>query len=79
LFNIIAKNYIKMDLKWYLVSITGLMFIGSGLCIFGEAIIQKINNNSYFWWGTLSLVVFNTGICLVGHAIYLKKINHKNL
>ncbi len=67
-----------MNLKWYLFSITGLLLIGAGLCIFGEAIIQKINNNNYFWWGTTSLVIFNTGICLVGNAIHIKVLNQKS-
>lgn len=51
----------------------GLVLIGSGLCIFGEALIQKINHESYFTLGTLSLVIFNTGICIVGEAIFIRK------
>ena len=62
-----------MGFKWYFCSVVGLCLIGAGLCFFGEALIMKINNDSYFWWGTLSLVIFNTGVCLVGHAVYLKK------
>ena len=66
-----------MDFKWYLLSISGLIFTAAGLCIFGEALTQKISNNNYFWWGTTSLVVFNTGICLVGQAIYYRISNEK--
>ena len=66
-----------MNLKWYLFSISGLIFVGAGLCIFGEAIIQKINHNNYFWYGTLSLVVFNTGISLIGNAIHIRLLKHK--
>ena len=50
----------------------GLLLIGLGLCVFGEALIQKINQESYFILGTSSLVVFNTGICFVGEAIFIK-------
>jgi hypothetical protein len=39
----------------------------------GEAIIYKINNDfNWFYWGTTALVVFNSGIALVGEAIALK-------
>ena len=62
-----------MNYRWYLFSIMGLVLIGSGLCIFGEALIQKINHESYFTLGTLSLVIFNTGICFVGEAIFIRK------
>ena len=61
-----------MNFRWYLFSIIGLLLIGLGLCVFGEALIQKINQESYFILGTLSLVIFNTGICFVGEAIYIK-------
>jgi len=50
----------------------GLLLTGLGLCVFGEALIQKINKESYFALGTLSLVIFNTGICFVGEAIFIK-------
>ena len=61
-----------MNFKWYFFSITGLLLIGLGLCIFGEAIIQKINQENYFTLGTLSLIIFNTGICLIGEAIFIR-------
>ena len=40
---------------------------------FGEALIQKINQESYFTLGTLSLIIFNTGICFVGEAIFIRE------
>ena len=49
------------------------MFIGSGLCIFGEALTRKLNQENYFLIGTLSLVIFNSGICFVGEAIFIRK------
>ena len=61
-----------MDFRWYFFSIMGLLLTGLGLCVFGEALIQKINKESYFALGTLSLVIFNTGICFVGEAIFIK-------
>ena len=50
----------------------GLLLIGLGLCVFGEALIQKINRESYFILGTSSLIIFNTGICFVGEAIFIR-------
>ena len=62
-----------MNYKWYVFSILGLIFIGFGLCIFGEALIRKLNQENYFLIGTLSLVIFNSGICFVGEAIFIKR------
>ena len=62
-----------MNFRWYFFSITGLLLIGLGLCVFGEALIQKINKESYFVIGTLSLVIFNSGICFVGEAIFIRR------
>tara|TARA_B100001027_G_C16035231_1_gene227349 strand:- start:177 stop:386 length:210 start_codon:yes stop_codon:yes gene_type:complete len=62
-----------VNYKWYFYSILGLLLIGAGLCVFGEALIQKINQESYFVLGTLSLVIFNAGICFVGEAIFIRR------
>jgi hypothetical protein len=62
-----------MRRKWYFFSIVGLLLIGFGLSLLGEAIIYKIDQDfSWFYWGTAALVVFNTGICLVAEAILLR-------
>jgi len=62
-----------MKKKWLIYSVTGLLLLGFGLSLLGEAIIYKINNDfNWFYWGTTALVVFNSGIALVGEAIALK-------
>jgi hypothetical protein len=62
-----------MKKKWWIYSVTGLLLLGFGLSLLGEAIIYKIKNNfNWFYWGTTALVVFNSGIALVGEAIALK-------
>ena len=62
-----------MKKKWWIYSVTGLLFLGFGLSLLGEAIIYKINDDfNWFYWGTTALVVFNCGIALVGEAIALK-------
>ena len=62
-----------MKKKWWIYSVTGLLLLGFGLSLLGEAIIYKINNDfNWFYWGTTALVVFNSGIALVVEAIALK-------
>jgi hypothetical protein len=62
-----------MKKKWWIYSVTGLLLLGFGLSLLGEAIIYKINNDfNWFYWGTTALVIFNSGIALVGEAIALK-------
>ena len=70
-----------MKKKWWIYSVTGLLLLGFGLSLLGEAIIYKINNDfNWFYWGTTALIVFNSGIALVGEAIALKgkMSNHKH-
>jgi hypothetical protein len=57
---------------WLIYSISGLVVIGAGLSLFGEALAIKIGGaetSNWFWWGTGALVVFNSGISLVGNGI----------
>lgn len=68
----------KQKMRWLIFSITGLLCIGAGLAIFGEALCYKFNKASYrIWvpWGTASLVVFNAGVCLFGQGI-IERINY---
>ena len=68
-----------MKTKWLIYSIVGLLLIGFGLSILGEAIIFKINQDfNWFYIGTLALIVFNSGVCFVGKAILLKIEMSKN-
>ena len=64
--------------KWLLYSIGGLLLLGLGLSLLGEAIIQK-GQQTAVWvhWGTLALIVTNTGGCLVGQAV-IEKIKWKS-
>tara|TARA_B110000037_G_scaffold222834_1_gene299849 strand:+ start:88 stop:300 length:213 start_codon:yes stop_codon:yes gene_type:complete len=62
-----------MKKKWWLYSVLGLLLLGFGLSLLGEAIIYKSQNDyRWFYWGTAALIVFNSGIALVGRAIVLK-------
>jgi hypothetical protein len=52
-------------LIWYLKAQAGVLLFPLGLCLFGEAVIYKGSDRPWFWLGTLSLVVINTGIGLM--------------
>ena len=61
-----------MKSKWLQFSIMGLLLIGLGLSLLGEAIIIKYSSQSYFWIGTLSLIIINSGLCFFGKGIICK-------
>ena len=58
-----------MKSKWLIFSIGGLILIGFGLSLLGEAIMLKYENKPFFWLGTLALIVINSGLCFFGNAI----------
>ncbi|MFW5762576.1 MAG: hypothetical protein ACOCXH_16510 [Cyclobacteriaceae bacterium] len=72
----------KIKRYWLLLAIAGLLLIGFGLSLAGEAIIAKSKQESWFWLGTLALVVFNSGISIFGQAIIYRwkylKLKDKN-
>lgn len=58
--------------KWLIFAIGGLILIGAGMSITGEAIIEKAQADSvgeWFWLGTAGLVVLNAGISVFGQSI----------
>jgi len=60
------NSYFK---RWLIFAVSGLSLTGFGLSLLGESIISKHEKRSWFWLGTLSLVVINSGISLVGKAV----------
>lgn len=62
-----------LNYKWLFFSILGLLLVGFGLSLFGEAVIIKYKNNgNWFLWGTISLIIINSGLCFIGQAIIEK-------
>ncbi|MEM6644222.1 MAG: hypothetical protein AAF616_14675 [Bacteroidota bacterium] len=58
-------------LKWFLLGGLGLALTGAGLCFAIEAAFikhQEGAGNEWIWLGTGALIVFNSGISIVGHA-----------
>ncbi|CAI8290549.1 MAG: Uncharacterised protein [Bacteroidota bacterium] len=66
------KNTFRNSLRWWAYSIGGLVLIGAGLSVLGEAIIAKSMGKAWFLVGTLALILVNSGICLVAGAVILR-------
>ncbi len=66
---------------WLVKGVGGLLCVGLGLSVFGEALSRKISGNGWFWIGTASLVIFNFGLCLMfdshNHQTRLAKLKEK--
>lgn len=58
--------------KWDELAPRGLVLIGFGMSIIGQAIAAKIKQKGFLSWfflGTVGLVIFNSGIALFGEAV----------
>lgn len=55
--------------QWLRKAPLGLMLIGLGFSIAGDAIARKSHAQSWFWRGTLGLVLMNAGVSVVGDAV----------
>jgi hypothetical protein len=55
--------------NWLIQAPVGLATIGFGACLIAEAAMSKYSGGSWFWYGTLALVVFNSGMCVFGNSI----------
>jgi hypothetical protein len=58
--------------KWLLLAPLGLVLVGFGLSLSGEATMRKYAQadfGDWFFYGTLSLVVFNAGLSVFGEAV----------
>ena len=52
-------------IKTYALALTGLILFSSGLCLFGESVIYKYDNQDWFLSGTASLILINLGLGLM--------------
>ena len=55
--------------KWLVFSPLGLALIGFGLTLVSDAARAKSAGEPWFWYGTLALVVFNTGVVFFGEGV----------
>ena len=66
-------------MKRYGLALLGLILFSSGLCVFGEALISKYENNNWFLVGTISLILINAGLGLMiknkwGRLIFISSV-----
>lgn len=58
--------------KWLIFSPLGLLMIGAGTSLIGDATLRKQHSEQpgpWIVWGTLGLVVLNAGIVIFGEAV----------
>ena len=66
------KSTFRNSLRWWLYSVGGLVLVGAGLSVLGEAIISKSRGEAWFSVGTFALILVNSGICLLAGAVILR-------
>jgi hypothetical protein len=62
----------NLKTKWMLFAVTGLLLVGTGLSVIGEAILLKGADEPFFWMGTAGLVLFNAGLSFFGQAVVFR-------
>ncbi len=58
--------------NWLIQAPLGLVLVGFGACLIAESAILKAGGAATWQWvvaGTVSLSVFNAGLCFFGNAI----------
>ena len=60
--------------KWLVLGGLGLALTGAGLCFAIEAAFVKHegNNTDWIWLGTGALIVFNSGLGVIGEANFAR-------
>ncbi|MCS5490229.1 hypothetical protein [Algoriphagus limi] len=51
--------------RWFIQSVSGLLFTGTGLSMCIDAELNKLSGDPWFWYGTTGLIVFQAGLSLV--------------
>lgn len=54
---------------WARLAPAGLVAVGFGASLIGEATLRKGRGDAYALYGTAALAVFNAGLCLFGEAV----------
>jgi hypothetical protein len=73
-----AKTHYR---RWLLQAPLGLIFTGFGACLIAEAANLKFEGaNTLIWvgYGTMALVVFNSGLSIFGGAI-LHRVRYESM
>ena len=60
----------KIKIKpWLWQAPLGLVLVGTGLSMAIDAGTSKADGQTWFWYGSFALVVFNAGLCVFGGAV----------
>jgi len=58
--------------KWFWFAVCGLILVGAGLSVLGEAIMAKSAGEAWFLLGTIALILVNSGLCFFGTAVGIR-------
>jgi hypothetical protein len=61
--------------NWLIQAPLGLVLVGFGACLVAESAMLKYSGATTWQWvivGTISLCVFNSGLCIFGNSILEK-------
>ncbi len=58
--------------RWLIQAVAGLLLSGLGLSMAIDAGLSKMQGGNWFWYGTIALIVFQTGLCLVVDSVRFK-------
>lgn len=67
----------KHHIRWLIQAPLGLILFGAGLSMAIDAGFAKHQGGDWFWYGTLALIVCNSGLCLFGDSILQKVESEK--
>jgi hypothetical protein len=71
--NTTASNDKENNIQGPLQAVGGLLLTGTGLSMAVDAGLVKARGGKWFWYGTLALVVFQAGLCLVVGSTHYDK------
>lgn len=77
----ISKKMNKLKKKWLLYAVSGILIMGFGLSVMGEALIAKAMGQAFLNWfliGTAGLALIFAGLSVFGQAIVYKSIMDQN-
>lgn len=58
--------------RWFFQSVMGLLLTGAGLSACIDAGLVKLQGGHWFWYGTVSLLIFQSGLCLLIDSLRYK-------
>ena len=55
--------------KWNQFAPFGLLLIGLGISIVGDAVVSKSRRKGWFFKGTFGLIIVNAGVAIFGESV----------